>query len=158
MSQAQDKDVRGHLVAVCVGGGGIPKHPLDAVRATAAGLDGDGHRYHLHGGADRAVCFITADEVRSLERDGVPERPPGAFGENLRLEDVDPAALRPGDRLAIGDEVVIELFEVREPCRTLKPLDPRFPDLMVGRSGWVCRVVAEGTLRPGQGVTRVRRG
>lgn len=145
---------RGTVIAVCVGPGGIPNHPVESAHADANGLEGDAHRFHLHGGADRAVCLITQDEVDALERDGVPKRPHGAFGENLRLGGIDPSVLRPGDRLAIGDEAVIELFEVREPCKTLRSLDARFPDLMVGRSGWVGRVVEPGELRAGQSVVR----
>lgn len=155
MSQdANGTDARGTLLAVCVGPGGIPNHSVESARADANGLEGDKHRFHLHGGEDRAVCLITQAEVDALERDGVPQRPHGAFGENLRLDGIDPAVLRPGDRLAIGDEVVVELFEVREPCKTLRSLDSRFPDLMVGRSGWVGRVVRPGELRAGQPVVR----
>ena len=65
--------------------------------------------------------------------------------------------LRPGDRLALGDEVVVEIHDVRVPCKTLKSIDPRFPDLLLGRSGWVCRVVEPGTLRPGMAITVLAR-
>lgn len=145
---------RGRVLAVCLGPGGIPKHPVDEAEVTDLGLAGDKHRYHEHGGADRAVCLFSAEDARSLLRDGVPCEVPGAFGENLRTEGLDYGALRAGDRLAVGDEVVLEIFDVREPCGTLKKLDRRFPDLLVGRSGFVCRVVREGTLRAGQPIVR----
>ena len=87
-----------------------------------------------------------------MQADGVACEPPGAFGENLLVEGLDRASLRPGDRLQVGDEVLLELHDVREPCGTLRKLDRRFPDLLVGRSGWVCRVLAEGVARPGQAV------
>lgn len=151
-AEGSGSNTSGTLLAVCVGPGGVPNHPVESARADANGLEGDAHRYHLHGGENRAVCLITQTEVDMLERDGVPHRPHGAFGENLRLDGIDPEVLRPNDRLAIGDDVVIELFEVREPCKTLRSLDARFPDLMVGRSGWVGRVVAGGELRAGQTV------
>jgi MOSC domain-containing protein YiiM len=142
------------VVAVCVGAGGIPNHEVGSARVDANGLEGDKHRYHEHGGPNRAVCLLSEEDVRSLENDGVEVGGPGAFGENLLVRGLDRAALRPGDRLAVGDEVVIELCEVREPCNTLKPLDRRFPDLMIGRSGWVCSVVRAGVLAPGQSVHR----
>ena len=53
------------------------------------------------------------------------------------------------------DEVLLELHDVREPCGTLRELDRRFPDLMVGRSGWVCRVIEEGVVRAGTTIVRV---
>lgn len=153
---AQAKQPNAGVVrAVCVGPGGIPKQPVPEARIGTLGLEGDAHRFHLHGGAHRAVCLFSVEDYRSLAVDGVPAPAPdaqgagaGAYGENLTTEGLDYGRLRPGARLAVGAEVVLELHDVREPCGTLKRLDRRFPNLMVGRSGWVCRVVREGVVRP----------
>jgi len=150
----------GRVIAVCVGSGGIPKHPVAEAAVTALGLEGDGHRFHLHGGPNRAVCLFSVADYAALARDGVAATAPGAFGENLLLDGVDFERLRPGDRLTVGcgDEpgdsaaVVLEIHDVREPCGTLKKVDRRFPNLMVGRSGWLCRVVTGGRVRPGDTV------
>jgi MOSC domain-containing protein YiiM len=142
----------GKVLAVCLGPGGIPKHPVEEARVTVDGLEGDRQGQALHGGRNRAVCLLSIEEYRLLQADGVGCEPPGAFGENLLVEGLDHAALRPGDRLRVGDQVLLQLHDVREPCGTLRSLDPRFPDLMVGRSGWICRVLEEGTLRPGHPV------
>lgn len=147
--------VTGTVVAVCVGPGGIPKHAVEQAEVTIDGLVGDGHRYHKHGGRDRAVCLFSVEDYASLARDGVDATAPGTYGENLTTEGLPYGALRPGDRLAVGTEVVLEVHDVREPCRTLKPVDARFPNLMVGRSGWLCRVVRPGTVRPGDRIERV---
>ncbi|MCB9905191.1 MAG: MOSC domain-containing protein [Planctomycetes bacterium] len=94
----------GRVVAVCLGPGGIPKHPVAEARVGELGLDGDAHRYHLHGGADRAVCLFSVENYASLRGDGVACEPPGAFGENVLTEGLDEERLGIGDRLAIGDE------------------------------------------------------
>jgi MOSC domain-containing protein YiiM len=153
-SETESRALTGVVVAVCVGPGGIPKHPVPSARVGLLGLEGDAHRFHLHGGANRAVCLFSVEDYASLARDGVSASPPGAYGENLTTEGLDSSVLRPGDRVRVGAEVVLELFDVREPCGTLKKLDRRFPDLMVGRSGWVCRVVTEGTVRTGDRIER----
>ena len=140
------------VVAVCLGEGGIPKGEVPRARVGPLGLEGDRHRFRLHGGPDRAVCVLSEAETLSLARDGVEVDGPGAYGENLLLAGVDFSELRPGDRLRVGEEVVLELFDVRAPCRTLKPLDARFPELMLGRSGWLCRVVEGGDVAPGMAV------
>lgn len=140
------------IVAVCLGPGGIPKHPVDEARVEPLGLVGDGHRFHLHGGADRAVCLLSTEVYASLREDDVACEAPGTFGENVLTRGLDDHALRPGDRLALGDEVVVQIHDVRVPCKTLKSVDGRFPDLMLGRSGWVCRVVEPGVLRPGMAI------
>ena len=147
--------LEGTILAVCIGPGGIPKHSVAEARATPDGLVGDKQRYRIHGGPNRALCLFSTEDYESLRRDGVPCAQPGTFGENVLLQGIDFKQLRPDDRLALGDEVVIELFDVREPCGTLKSLDARFPNLMLGRSGFVCRVLREGLLRAGLCVRRL---
>jgi len=147
----------GRIVAVCIGGGGIPKRPTEGAAVGPDGLEGDGHRYHLHGGRDRALCLLSVAEVRSMEADGVDVHGPGAFGENLLIDGLDFAQLRAGDRLRVETDeapIELELFDVREPCATLARLDRRFPDLMVGRSGFMARVHSRGVLRPGSAIDR----
>jgi MOSC domain-containing protein YiiM len=145
----------GAILAVCIGPGGIPKHSVPEARATPSGLVGDKQRFRMHGGPNRALCLFSTADYASLRRDGVPCEDPGTFGENVLVEGLDFAQLFPGDQLALGDEVEIELYDVREPCATLKSVDARFPNLMLGRSGFVCRVLREGALRPGMRVHKL---
>ena len=145
----------GRVVAVCLGPGGLPKHPVPSAEVGELGLAGDGHRFARHGGVDRAVCLFSVEDYRSLRADGVAAEPPGAFGENLLTEGIDYTRVRAGDRLEVGAELVLEVFDVREPCAGLRELDRRFPDLMVGRSGFVCRVAAAGTVAPGTAIVHV---
>lgn len=145
------------MVAVCLGPGGIPKGEVEAAEVGELGLVGDGHRFHLHGGPDRAVCLFDVETARELEGDGVRPTVPGDYGENLLTEGLDSRRLGPGERLAIGAEVVLEISDVRAPCKTLRGIDPRFPDLMLGRSGWLARVVQGGEVRPGDSVRHLSR-
>ncbi|MHC4262839.1 MAG: MOSC domain-containing protein [Planctomycetota bacterium] len=144
----------GRVVAVCLGDGGVPKFPVESARVETLGLVGDRHRLRFHGGENRAVCLLAVEQVRALEADGVRSDGPGTFGENLLIEGLPPEDLRPGDRLKVGDEVLLEIWDVREPCKTLKPIDERFPTLMLGRSGWLARVIEGGEVRPGQQIRR----
>ena len=155
MAGAQDdENEHGRVLAVCIGSGGIPKHPIDEGVVGELGLEGDRHRFHAHGGRDRAICLLSMEEVRSLEADGVAFAGAGQYGENLLTDGLDPKGLRPGDTLELSGGVVLELFDVREPCGVLRSVDPRFPELMVGRSGFVARVVSGGVVRPGEAIRR----
>lgn len=152
MSQA------GVVLAVCSGPGGIPKSPLPSASVDADGIHGDGHRFELHGGPHRALCLMSIEERTEMEAEGVPALGPGGYGENLLVEGLNFGKLRPGMRLKCGTtgdggEVVIELLDVRSPCRTLKAVDARFPDLMVGRSGFLARVLKGGRLEAGMRLT-----
>jgi MOSC domain-containing protein YiiM len=141
--------LEGVVLAVCTGSGGIPKFAIESAVVGPLGLAGDKQRFCFHGGANRAVCLFSIEDYRALQKGGVACEPPGAFGENVLTEGLDYTLLRPDDELSIGDEVRIAIHDVREPCKTLKSLDARFPNLMLGRSGFVCRVVRGGVMRAG---------
>jgi len=142
------------IAAVCLGEGGIPKRMVDSATVIESGLVGDRHRYHLHGGLNRALCLLSEETYERLRDDDVSCDTPGTFGENILTRGLDEAALRPGDRLRLGPEVIIEIYDVREACATLKSVDRRLPDLMLGRSGWVASVVQGGALRPGMTIVK----
>jgi MOSC domain-containing protein YiiM len=141
------------VVAVCLGAGGIPKQQVPKAKVGPLGLDGDRQRYVEHGGANRAVCLFSTADYASLQRDGVEASAPGSFGENLLIEGLDFEQLNPGDRLAVGNQVVLEIHDCREPCVTLQAVDGRFPALMEGRSGFLCRVLEGGTISPSDPVS-----
>lgn len=148
--------MKGAVVAVCSGPGGIPKQPSQGADVVAAGLVGDGHRFEFHGGLARAVCLLSVAEVRDLTREGIPSGGPGAFGENLLVQGMDLRDCRPGEWYRVGRDVILELTDVRSPCRTLKAIDPRFPDIMLGRSGYLARVHAHGHVAPGDSIERIK--
>ena len=50
---------------------------------------------------------------------------------------------------------VIEITDVRDPCRNLKKWDEDLPELIVGYSGWVAKVIEEGEVKPGDAVERL---
>lgn len=143
----------GRVHAVCVGSGGIPKYAVASATLHELGFEGDAHHCSGHGGPRRAVCLFSIEDYRSLGADGVRAEPPGVFGENLVTEGIDYTTVRAGDRLELEGGAVLEVTDVREPCATLKPIDRRFPELLVGRSGFVCRVVHGGTVATGGRVT-----
>jgi len=145
----------GILKAVCLGPGGIPKGVVPEAEVTEDGLVGDGHRFSGHGGLDRAVCLFSAEDQACLVREGVPCAQPGSFGENVLTEGLDFRSIRPGDHITLGAEVRLEVHDVRSPCATLKSLDRRFPDLLQGRSGFVCRVLKGGRIAAGMSACRI---
>ena len=144
----------GVLAQLNVSSGGMPKLPVMFARVTAGGIEGDRQRnLKYHGGPDRAVCLYSEELYEELRDAGV-EVSAGAVGENFTTRGVDLRKLAKGDRLRVGGEgaeggCVIELTDVRVPCNQLKKWDPELPELIVGRSGWVARVIEEGIVRSG---------
>ena len=141
------------LVQVNVSNGGMPKLPILWARVHRDGVGDDWQKNRkYHGGPDRAVCLFSEELYDWLRELGVKGLFNGAIGENFTTRGIDLMSLRAGDRLRVGSECEIELTDVREPCRQLKKWDERFPKLILGRSGWLARVVVEGEVRAGDAV------
>jgi MOSC domain-containing protein YiiM/GNAT superfamily N-acetyltransferase len=148
----------GQVIQVNVSPGGVPKLPVPSANVTRFGLDGDAHRDDtVHGGPHRAVSILGIEAIRRVAAEGHPIAP-GTAGENLTISGFDVSNLPIGTRLAIGDELVLELSWTANPCRTIRH---SFRDLRFGRlSGTAhpadarmyARVVSEGTVRPGDGI------
>ena len=143
------------LVQVNVSKGGMPKLPVLSAEVTKDGVAGDWQKNRkYHGGPDRAVCVFSEELYAELREQGV-NAGNGDFGENFTTRRLDLRRLAVGDRLRVGDRCVIEITNVRVPCSQLKKWDADLPELIVGRSGWVAKVVEEGVVKPGDRIDRV---
>jgi MOSC domain-containing protein YiiM len=144
----------GVLAQLNVSAGGMPKKAVTSARVTQSGVDGDKQRnLKYHGGPDRAVCIFSEELYDELRDAGVdfPENAAGSVGENFTTRGIDLRKLAKGDQLKVG-QCVIQLTDVRVPCNQLKKWDADLPELIVGRSGWVARVVTEGIVKPGDAI------
>ena len=149
----------GRLTQVNVSPGGMPNRPVPAARVSRDGVEGDWQKNRkYHGGPDRAVCLFSEELYAWLLEQRVEGLFNGSIGENFTTRGIDLMARDPGDRLRIGDQCVIELTDVREPCRQLKKWDGRFPRLILGRSGWLAKVVAEGEVKAGDAIEVLNEG
>ena len=143
------------LVQLNVSSGGMPKLPVDGARVTRFGVEGDWQRNRkYHGGPNRAVCLFSHELYEWLREKDI-DLQYGAVGENFTTRGLDLGALAKGDRLRVGD-CLIEITDVRVPCSNLKKWDPDLPELIVGHSGWVAKVIEEATVRPGAQIMLIR--
>ncbi len=145
----------GRLLQVNVSDGGVPKVPIPAARINRDGVEGDRQRADtVHGGPHRAVSILGIEAIRRVAAEGHPIAP-GTTGENLTIEGFDVSTLAIGTRLAIGDEVIVEISKPTNPCRTIRHsfTDRRFGRLSIRAhptdSRVYARVVREGTVRAG---------
>jgi len=145
------------LAQLNVSKGGMPKLPVFSAEVTRDGVAGDWQKNRkYHGGPDRAVCVFSEELYAELREQGV-DAGNGDFGENFTTRGLDLRRLAAGDRLRVGDQCVIEITNVRVPCSQLKKWDADLPKLIVGRSGWVAKVVEEGVVKPGDRIERMPR-
>lgn len=138
--------------------GGVPKLPVPEARVTVEGVAGDRQRNReVHGGVDRAVCLFSLEVIESLQAEGHSIKP-GSSGENLTIAGLKWAALKPGDRLRIGDTVLLEIVSHTSPCKYNAQWFVNGDFSRISQKvypGWsrlYARVLAEGVVRPGDSV------
>lgn len=148
----------GRIAQISVSPGGVPKRPVEAAEVTASGVAGDAQRdLRHHGGPERAVCLFALEAIRALRAEGHPIEP-GHIGENLTLEGIDWAAVIPGVRLLLGEDVLLEVTRYTSPCANIRASftggdyacvsQTRHP----GASRVYARVLRTGTVRRGDSV------
>lgn len=143
---------------ISISRGGVPKTPASDARITRTGLIGDIQKNTKHhGGPDRAVCLFSLEVIQKLQAEGHPIVP-GSTGENLTIEGLDWASVRPGARLAIGEGeggVELEIVSYTNPCATIRnsftglAFGRITQELHPGESRVYARVVREGVVRVG---------
>ncbi|HEX8070565.1 MAG TPA: MOSC domain-containing protein [Pyrinomonadaceae bacterium] len=150
--------MEGYIHQLNCSDGGVPKRAVAAAELTPAGLVGDRQAHPLiHGGPDRAVCLYALEVITALQAEGHPIHP-GSVGENVTVAGLDWAQLAPGTRLALGDEVVVEITKPANPCDSIAGsfADGEFKrisqKLHPGQSRLYARVLRAGRLAAGQPV------
>jgi MOSC domain-containing protein YiiM len=142
----------GQLAQLNISSGGMPKKPIAEAMVSVDGVKGDWQKNRkYHGGPNRAVCIYSEELYQGLRDDGVKVQN-GDIGENFTTRGINLQHLKKGDRLKVG-ECVIEITDIRIPCFQLKKWDVDLPELIVGRSGWVAKVVKEGMVKQGDLIT-----
>jgi MOSC domain-containing protein YiiM len=138
--------------------GGVPKSAIHEGIVTELGLAGDEHRFpDIHGGPERALCIFSLERILELQAEGHPIFP-GSVGENVTLSGLNWEKLKPGSRLALGDDVLIELTSYTTPCNSIPDsfVDGKYQRISQKvHPGWsrlYARVLQCGRLRVGQPV------
>ena len=145
------------------------KHTRESIRLLAGlGVEGDAHagetvKHRSRVRADptqpnlRQVHLIHAELFDELRGRGF-EVTPGLMGENVTTRGVDLLALATGTRLRLGDEAVIEITGLRNPCKQLEGvqeglmeavLDRDADGNLIRKSGVMGVVLEGGEVRPG---------
>jgi len=143
------------VLSINISNGGIPKLPVQSCGVTVDGLTGDGRSHDKHWDRNRAVSLIDNEILNQLTTEGY-DVCPGAVGENVTVEALDVQSLEPGDHLSFSGGVVLELVEGRKPCFVLDPLGVNLKKDIVGRCGYLARVITEGTFSPGETISVIK--
>ncbi|HEX2034209.1 MAG TPA: MOSC domain-containing protein [Chloroflexota bacterium] len=150
----------GRIVQVSISAGGAPKHAVPRAVVGRLGLEGDRQRMRHHGGPDRAVMVYSVEQIATLRAAGHPIFP-GAIGENVTTQGIDLTVAGPGDRLHLGEQVVLEVRSYPKPCDGIGHAFQERDFMQVyhrqhpGMSRLACGVLQGGEIAPGDEVRLV---
>lgn len=126
------------------------------------GIEGDEHAdMRVHGGPEKAILMYPSEHYAfwntlRMEKYGSVNPPPldwGDLGENIATQGLCEADVFLGDRILVGNEVVLMVTRARTPCRKLNVITglPDACKIMYEqrKTGWYLSVVRSGTIRAG---------
>lgn len=121
------------------------KRVTEALALEGRGFEGDRHGKRKPGGKRQLLLLDEASHVAL--RMG-----PGELKENVVVAGLPLESLPPGQRLALGAEVVVELTEPCVPCSKLERIRPGLLKESWGQRGQLARVLRGGMVREGDTV------
>lgn len=137
-----------YVEAVCLSHKkGIVKKEQDMVEALVNwGIEGDAHAGDWH----RQISLLAGESIDGV-KEVLPTLKNGAFAENIITRGMDLSSLRIGDRLQIGDEVILEITQIGKECHNSGcAIKKATGDCIMPREGIFARVIKGGTLKKEQ--------
>jgi len=133
-----------HVEAVCLSHKkGIVKkeQPQIAVRENW-GIDGDAHAGDWH----RQVSLLAGESIDGVKLT-LPTLKNGAFAENIITRGIDLNTLQIGDRLQVGDQVVLEITQIGKECHNNGcAIKKATGDCIMPREGIFAKVIKGGAV------------
>lgn len=155
MLSDQTETEQPRIFQINISDGGVPKLAVRQAFISSQGVQDDRQRDLIHhGGPERAVCLYALERILALQAEGHPIFP-GSVGENLTIRGVDWEQVKPGLRLRLGSQVILEVTKYTEPCNNIREsfIDGKFIRIAQNQyPGWsrvYARVLTGGEVKVG---------
>jgi MOSC domain-containing protein YiiM len=133
-----------HVEAVCISHkkGIVKREQEKVVLQENFGIQGDAHAGDWH----RQVSLLAGESIDSVKKI-LPTLKNGAFAENIITRGLDLTQLSVGDRLKIGDTIVLEITQIGKDCHNSGcAIKKATGDCIMPREGLFAIVVAGGSI------------
>lgn len=130
--------------AVCISHkkGIVKKEQAQVVARENWGIEGDAHAGNWH----RQVSLLAGESIDNVKV-VLPTLKNGAFAENIITRGIDLSNLRVGDRLQIGDGVILEITQIGKECHNSGcAIKKATGDCIMPREGIFAQVIKGGIL------------
>ena len=105
---------------------------------------------HARKGGKRQLLLVDKETLDAMELQ------PGSIRENITTVGLDINGLQPGEQLRVGP-ALLEVAMACTPCDQMEKIRRGLRRELYGRRGVLCRVIAGGTIRPGDPIERLTR-
>lgn len=139
----------GTIIAVCTSKRkGTPKTDVvSGIVEEGFGLAGDAHGGDWH----RQVSLLSSEEIQTMADKGLDVKP-GSFAENLTTRGFDLGAVKVGDRLKIGESVILEITQIGKECHTRCAIYNKVGECIMPEKGVFCKVITGGPVKTGDSI------
>jgi MOSC domain-containing protein YiiM len=115
------------------------------------GIEGDAHGGDWH----RQVSLLAAESI-DLVKEVLPSLKKGAFAENIITRGIDLAKIGIGDKLQIGDSVIIQITQIGKECHNSScAIKKATGDCIMPREGIFSKVISGGAVVPGDKIVKL---
>ena len=145
-----------YVEAVCLSHkkGIVKKEQNKVVARENWGIEGDAHAGNWH----RQISLLAGESIDSV-KEILPTLKNGAFAENIITRGINLSSLRIGDRLQIGDEVILEITQIGKECHNSGcAIKKATGDCIMPREGIFARVITGGTITKTQEISVTKQG
>ncbi len=139
----------GKIVAVCrsANKGERKKDIEEALLIEEYGMDKDAHSGDWH----RQVSLLALESISTMREKGLNVHP-GDFAENITTSGLMLISLPIGQKLQLGDDVVLEVTQLGKECHERCAIYYQAGDCVMPREGIFARVIKGGMVRNGDPV------
>ena len=131
----------GRIEAICISRekGTVKETVTEAELRIKHGIVGDAHAGDWH----RQVSLLPSESIAKV-REMMPELADGAFAENLVTSGIDLAHVQIGDKVTIGNDVLLEVTQIGKECHRGCAIRQITGDCIMPREGIFCRMLNGG--------------
>ncbi|MDF1579075.1 MAG: MOSC domain-containing protein [Desulfobulbales bacterium] len=140
-----------HIEAICISKkkGMVKREQPKVLLKTGWGMEDDAHAGDWH----RQVSLLAGESIDNVKK-VLPTLKNGAFAENIITRGLDLTALKIGDRLRVGDQVILEITQIGKECHNAGcAIKKATGDCIMPREGLFARVIQGGEARTGDPLT-----
>ena len=140
----ETRDKRGKIKAISISKnkGAKKQNISEALLKENFGIMGD-----AHAGTERQVSLLAQESIEKMRHKGLNVKS-GDFAENITTEGIDLMALKPGSKLKIGKQVLLEITQLGKVCHTRCSIYYQAGDCVMPKEGVFGRVLKGGIIKP----------